>query len=76
MSGREADLFSEVSSDLNPIRTGFQETQGASAPVGRTCHAIPSLLRRISRVVADFSAQERGNFFGHAAMFKCNWNPL
>jgi len=39
-------------------------------------HTIPRLLRRIGRVVTDFSAQECGNFFAMRAIFEPDRNPL
>jgi hypothetical protein len=50
-----------VAEAIERIRTALQETKAHLRLSAE--RAIPCLLRRISRVVADFSAQECRNFF-------------
>jgi transposase len=52
------------SPDLNPIEPAFSKVKAHLRKAAE--HTIPRLLRRIGRVVTDFSAQECRNFFRHA----------
>ena len=63
-AGRDAHLSSEVFAGPQPDRARLQQTQGASAQGRRAYNPTP--LRRIGRVVTDFSPQECRNFFRHA----------
>lgn len=54
----------KYSPDLNPIELAFSKRKAHLRKAAE--HTIPSLLRRIGRVVADFSPQECRNFFRHA----------
>ena len=52
------------SPDLNPIELAFSKLKAHLRKAAE--HTIPRLLRRIGRVVTDFSPQECRNFFRHA----------
>lgn len=52
------------SPDLNPIELAFSKLKAHLRKAAE--RTIPRLLRRIGRVVTDFSAQECSNFFRHA----------
>lgn len=52
------------SPDLNPIEPAFSKLKAHLRKAAE--QTIPRLLRRIGRVVTDFSAQECRNFFWHA----------
>lgn len=52
------------SPDLNPIELAFSKLKAHLRKAAE--RTIPRLLRRIGRVVTDFSAQECRNFFRHA----------
>jgi transposase len=54
----------KYSPDLNPIELAFSKLKGHLRKTAK--HTIPRLLRRIRRIVTDFSAQECRNFFRHA----------
>ena len=54
----------KYSPDLNPIELAFSKLKAHLRKAAE--HTIPRLLRRIGRVVADFSPQECRNFFRHA----------
>src|SRR5215471_6424611 len=54
----------KYSPDLNPIELAFSKLKAHLRKAA--AHTIPRLLRRIGRVVTDFSAQECRNFFRHA----------
>ena len=54
----------KYSPDLNPIELAFSKLKAHLRKAAE--HTIPHLLRRIGRVVTDFSAQECRNFFRHA----------
>jgi transposase len=54
----------KYSPDLNPIELAFSKLKAHLRKAAE--HAILRLLRRIGRVVADFSPQECRNFFRHA----------
>ena len=54
----------KYSPDLNPIELAFSKLKAHLRKAAE--HTIPRLLRRIGRVVTDFSAQECRNFFRHA----------
>ena len=54
----------KYSPDLNPIEQAFSKLKAHLRKAAE--HTIPRLLRRIGRVVTDFSAQECRNFFRHA----------
>jgi transposase len=54
----------KYSPDFNPIELAFSKLKAHLRKAAE--HTIPSLLRRIGRVVTDFSAQECRNFFRHA----------
>jgi transposase len=54
----------KYSPDLNPIELAFSKLKAHLRKAAE--HTIPRLLRRIGRVVTDFSAQECKNFFRHA----------
>jgi transposase len=53
----------KYSPDLNPIELAFSIKVHLRKAAE---HTIPRLLRRVGRVVTDFSAQECRNFFRHA----------
>lgn len=52
------------SPDLNPIEPAFSKVKAHLRKAAE--HTIPRLLRRIGRIVTDFSPQECRNFFRHA----------
>jgi transposase len=52
------------SPDLNPIEPAFSKVKAHLRKAAE--HTIPRLLRRIGRIVTDFSPQECKNFFRHA----------
>ena len=54
----------KYSPDLNPIELAFSKLK--AHPRKAAEHTISRLLRRIGRIVTDFSAQECSNFFRHA----------
>jgi transposase len=54
----------KYSPDLKPIELAFSKRKAHLRKAAE--HTIPRLLRRIGRVVADFSAQECSSFFRHA----------
>jgi transposase len=54
----------KYSPDLNPIELAFSKLKAHLRKAAEP--TIPRLLRRIGRVVTDFSAQECRNFFRHA----------
>ncbi|MDP1542133.1 MAG: IS630 family transposase, partial [Polycyclovorans sp.] len=54
----------KYSPDLNPIELAFSKLKAHLRKAAE--RTIPRLLRRIGRVVTDFSAQECRNFFRHA----------
>ncbi len=53
----------KYSPDLNPIELAFSKLKAHLRKAAE--HTVPRLLRRIGRVVTDFSAQECKNFFRH-----------
>ena len=54
----------KYSPDLNPIELAFSKLKAHLRKAAE--HTILRLLRRIGRVVTDFSPQECRNFFRHA----------
>jgi transposase len=54
----------KYSRDLNPIELAFSKLKAHLRKAAE--HTMPRLLRRIGRVITDFSAQECRNFFRHA----------
>jgi transposase len=52
------------SPDLNPIEPAFSKVKAHLRKAAE--HTIPRLLRRIGRIVTDFSPQGCRNFFRHA----------
>jgi transposase len=54
----------KYSPDFNPIELAFSKLKAHLRKAAE--HTIPRLLRRIGRVVTDFSARECRNFFRHA----------
>ena len=54
----------KYSPDLNPIELAFSKIKAHLRKAAE--RTIPRLLRRIARVVTDFSARECRNFFRHA----------
>ena len=54
----------KYSPDLNPIELAFSKLKAHLRKAAE--HKLARLLRRIGRVVTDFSAQECNNFFRHA----------
>ena len=54
----------KYSPDLNPIELAFSKLKAHLRKAAE--RTIPRLLRRIARVIADFSARECRNFFRHA----------
>lgn len=54
----------KYSPDLNPIELAFSKLKAHLRKAAE--HTIPRLVRRIGRVVTDFSPQECRNFFRHA----------
>ena len=52
------------SPDLNPIEPAFSKVKAHLRKAAE--HTIPRLVRRIGRIVTDFSPQECRNFFRHA----------
>jgi transposase len=54
----------KYSPDLNPIELAFSKLKAHLRKAAE--HTILRLLRRIGRVVTDFSPQECSNFFRHA----------
>jgi transposase len=61
---RDVDYLPKYSPDFNPIELAFSELNAHMREAAE--HTIPRLLRRIGRVVTDFSPQECRNFFHHA----------
>jgi transposase len=57
-------IRSKYSPDLNPIEMAFSKLKAHLRKAAE--HTVSGLLRRIGRVVTDFSAQECKNFFRHA----------
>jgi transposase len=53
----------KYSPDLNPIELAFSRLKAHLRKAAE--RAVPRLLRRIGRVVIDFSTQECKNFFRH-----------
>jgi transposase len=66
-SRRDVDLSSEYSPDLNPIELAFSKLKAHLRKAAE--HTILRLLRRIGRVVTDFSPA-RMQVFRHAS-FTC-----
>jgi transposase len=62
------------SPDLNPLELAFGKLKAHLRQAAE--HTIPGLLRRIGRVVGDFSPQECRNFFRHAGYVQYDRNPL
>ena len=54
----------KYSPDLNPIELAFSKLKAHLRKAAE--QTIPRLVRKIGRVVADFSPQECRNFFRHA----------
>ena len=54
----------KYSPDLNPIELAFSKLKAHLRKAAE--HTIPRLMRRIGRVVTDFTPQECRNFFHHA----------
>ena len=54
----------KYSPDLNPIELAFSKLKAHLRQAAE--HTVPRLLRRIGRVVTDFSPRECSNFFRHA----------
>ena len=54
----------KCSPDFNPIELAFSKLKAHLRKAAE--HTIPRLLRRIGRVVTDFTPQECRNFFRHA----------
>jgi transposase len=54
----------KYSPDFNPIELAFSKLKAHLRKAAE--HTIPCLLRRIGRIVTDFSARECKNFFRHA----------
>jgi transposase len=54
----------KYSPDLNPIELAFSKLKAHLRKAAE--HTVPRLLRRIGRVVTDFSPRECSNFFRHA----------
>ncbi len=52
------------SPDFNPIEPAFSKVKAHLRKAAE--HTIPRLVRRIGRIVTDFSPQECRNFFRHA----------
>jgi transposase len=52
------------SPDLNPIEPAFSKVKAHLRKAAE--HTLPRLVRRIGRIVTDFSPQECRNFFRHA----------
>jgi transposase len=50
--------------DLNPIEPAFSKVKAHLRKAAE--HTIPRLVRRIGRIVTEFSPQECRNFFRHA----------
>ena len=67
-------LVLKYSPDLNPIELAFSKLKAHLRKAAE--HTIPRLLRRIGRVVTDFSAQECRNFFAMRAVFEPDRNML
>jgi transposase len=63
-AGASLIYLPKYSPDLNPIELAFSKLKAHLSKAAE--HTIPRLLRRIGRVVTDFSAQECKNFFRHA----------
>jgi transposase len=64
----------KYSPDLNPIELAFSKLKAHLRKT--TEHTIPSLVRRIGRVVTDFNARECRNFFCHSGHVRTCRNPL
>jgi transposase len=54
----------KYSPDLNPIELAFSKLKAHLRKAA--AHTVPRLVRRIGRLVTDFSPQECKNFFRHA----------
>ena len=52
------------SPNLNPIEPAFSKVKAHLRKAAE--HTVPRLLRRIGRIVTDFSPRECRNFFRHA----------
>jgi transposase len=63
----------KYSPDLNPIELAFSKLK---AHLRKAEHTILRLLRRIGRIVTDFSPQECENSFAMPAMLEHDRNPL
>jgi transposase len=63
-TGCELLYLPPYSPDLNPIELAFSKLKAHLRKAAE--HTILRLLRRIGRVVTDFSSQECRNFFRHA----------
>src|SRR5712691_10975553 len=63
-AGATRVFLPKYSPDLNPIELAFSKLKAHLRKAAE--RAIPRLLRRIGRVVTDFSPQECRNFFRHA----------
>jgi transposase len=63
-AGATLTYLPKYSPDLNPIELAFSKLKANLRKAAE--RAIPHLLRRIGRLVADFSPQECRNFFRHA----------
>ena len=64
----------KYSADLNPMELAFSKLKAHLRNAAE--QTIPHLVRKISRVVADFSPQECRNFFRHAGYAQLDPNPL
>ena len=64
VAGATLIYLPKYSPDLNPIEMAFSKLKAHLRKAAE--HTVPRLLRRIGRVVTDFSAQECKNFFRHA----------
>jgi hypothetical protein len=62
--GCETTLSAALLARLNPIELAFSKLK--AHPRKAAQHTIPSLLRRIARVLNAFSSQECKNFLRHA----------
>lgn len=63
-AGAKLIYLPSYSPDLNPIELAFSKFKAHLRKAAE--RTIPGLLRRIGRVVRDFSPQECRNFFRHA----------
>ena len=63
-AGATLTYLPKYSPDLNPIELAFSKLKANLRKAAE--RAIPRLLRRIGRLVADFSPQECRNFFRYA----------